>query len=104
MRPLRLADSGQLDYLTLEYLAELTLSILAHQRAKNPDAGFVTDVPRVAGQLAPHFRGASPLKLVTNGGGMHPAGSLGPRPRCWSRVGYRRCGSPRWRATTCSRD
>src|SRR5271157_4533672 len=41
--PYLLARDGRLDVLTLEYLAELTLAILGHQRAKDPAAGFVTD-------------------------------------------------------------
>ena len=41
--PLRLAEAGRLDYLTLEYLAELTMSILAVQKAKDPTAGYATD-------------------------------------------------------------
>ena len=39
--PIRLAQAGRLDYLTLEYLAELTMSILAVQRARDPAAGRV---------------------------------------------------------------
>lgn len=70
--PLRLAQSGNIDYLTLEYLAELTLSILAHQKSKRPDAGFVTDVPIVVESIVESFREPSNLKLVTNGGGMNP--------------------------------
>jgi len=70
--PRRLADTGALDYLTLEYLAELTLSILAYQRMKDPDRGFVADVPTVVGEIAPHLLSDRPLKLVTNGGGMNP--------------------------------
>jgi hypothetical protein len=70
--PKQLADHGQLDYLTLEYLAELTLSILAYQRMKDPGRGFVTAVPQVVGELADHFKSDQPLKLVTNGGGMNP--------------------------------
>ena len=38
--PRRLVEAAQVDYLTLEYLAELTLSILARGREKNPAAGF----------------------------------------------------------------
>ena len=74
--PRLLAEGGQLDYLTLEYLAELTLSILAHQRSKDPSKGFVTDVPLVVSDLAEHFSSENekPLKLVTNGGGMNPRG------------------------------
>lgn len=70
--PKQLADAGRLDYLTLEYLAELTLSILAYQRLKDPGRGFVTAVPGVIGELADHFKADVPLKLVTNGGGMNP--------------------------------
>ncbi len=73
--PRQLAEHGKLDYLTLEYLAELTLSILAHQRSKKPEMGYVTDVPTVVRDLAPHFSGERrALKLVTNGGGMNPEG------------------------------
>ena len=38
-----LAEKGRLDYLTLEYLAELTMSILALQKQRDPRAGFATD-------------------------------------------------------------
>ena len=72
--PRRLAEFGQLDYLTLEYLAELTLSILAYQKSKKPEAGFVTDVAPVVRALVPAFRDQPNLKLITNGGGMNPAG------------------------------
>ena len=73
--PKQLADAGQLDYLTLEYLAELTLSILAYQRLKDPSYGYVSEVPRVVGELQAHFADKDrPLKLVTNGGGMNPTG------------------------------
>ena len=41
--PVVLAEKGGLDYLTLEYLAELTMSILALQQQRNPTAGFASD-------------------------------------------------------------
>src|SRR5438270_448626 len=41
--PYLLARDGQLDVLTLEYLAELTMAILSHLRSKDPTAGYVTD-------------------------------------------------------------
>ena len=34
--PILLAEQGELDYLTLEYLAELTMSILALQKQRHP--------------------------------------------------------------------
>ena len=42
--PILLAQHGNLDYLTLEYLAELTMSILALQKQKDPAAGFAGDL------------------------------------------------------------
>src|SRR4051794_25020496 len=72
--PVRLARAGRLDYLTLEYLAELTMSILAVQRAKDPAAGFATDFPDVLDRLTPTLREQPNLKVVTNAGGMNPSG------------------------------
>ncbi len=70
--PLRLAIVGRPDYLTLEYLAELTMSILSVQKAKDPNAGFATDFIDVLGRLAPIFSHLPKLKIVTNAGGMNP--------------------------------
>jgi len=71
--------TGRLDYLTLEYLAELTMSILAHQRSRDPDAGFVTDFPKVISSLVPILTDQPGLRIVTNAGGMNPS-------RCAQRV------------------
>src|SRR5436853_5444606 len=70
--PVVLAERGQLDYLTLEYLAELTLSILAHQRLRNPQAGYVPDFLTVLESLVPALTAQPQLKIVTNAGGMAP--------------------------------
>src|SRR5438270_795481 len=70
--PLALVRDGRLDVLTLEYLAELTLAILAHLRAKDPAAGFVTDFPELLGRLAPALRDQGHLRVVTNAGGLNP--------------------------------
>jgi hypothetical protein len=72
--PIGLAAKGRLDYLTLEYLAELTMSILAVQKAKNPGAGFATDFIDVLGRLTPILKDQPKLKIVTNAGGMNPRG------------------------------
>jgi hypothetical protein len=70
--PARLAKAGTLEYLTLEYLAELTMSILAVQKAKDPTAGFATDFIDVLGSLAPVLHEQRDLMIVTNAGGMNP--------------------------------
>jgi hypothetical protein len=71
--PRRLVESSRLDYLTLEYLAELTLSILARLREKDPTAGYAHDFLPVLKSLVPALKAQPQLKIVTNAGGMNPA-------------------------------
>jgi len=70
--PRRLVESADLDYLTLEYLAELTLSILARLREKDAAAGFAHDFLPVLRSLVPALKSQPKLKIVTNAGGMNP--------------------------------
>jgi hypothetical protein len=64
---------GDLDYLTGDYLAELTMLILGRDRAKNPDRGyaktFLTQLEVCLG-LAKDNQ----VRIVTNAGGLNPAG------------------------------
>src|SRR5260370_30844545 len=69
-----LAETGRLDYLTLEYLAELTMSILALLKQRDPQAGYAIDFLDVLGRLAPCLQAQPGLKVVTNAGGMNPLG------------------------------
>jgi len=69
--PLQLLRGGPLDYLTLDYLAEITMSILQKLRARDPRAGFAHDF------LGVIKRGAKDIvelgvKVVTNAGGINP--------------------------------
>jgi hypothetical protein len=72
--PIQLAERGQLDYLTLEYLAELTMSILALQKQRDAKAGYAGDFLDVLQRLCPHLRQQPGLKIITNAGGMNPHG------------------------------
>ncbi len=72
--PRQLAEHGRLDYLTLEYLAELTMSILALQKQRHPEAGYAGDFLDVLRQLAPILQRQADLKIITNAGGMNPHG------------------------------
>ncbi len=64
---------GDLDYLTGDYLAELTMLILARDRAKSPDRGyaktFLTQLEECLGTAVD--RG---VRIVANAGGLNPAG------------------------------
>ena len=70
--PVALAEHGQLDYLTLEYLAELSMSILALQKQRDPQTGFASDFLDVLERLGPVLARQPNLKIVTNAGGMNP--------------------------------
>jgi len=72
--PRRLVESVDVDYITLEYLAELTMSILARARQKNPQAGYAKDFLDVARSLLPALRNQESLHIVTNAGGVNPLG------------------------------
>ena len=64
---------GELDYLTGDYLAELTMLILARDRAKSPDRGyaktFLVQLEECLGLALD--RG---VRIVANAGGLNPAG------------------------------
>src|SRR5438067_8602139 len=72
--PIDLARDGRLDVLTLEYLAELTMSILALQKQRDPTAGYAGDFLDVLERLTPQLKSQPKLRIVTNAGGMNPAG------------------------------
>ena len=62
-----------MDYLVYDFLAEITMSILARARSNNPDAGFATDF--ITGVLKPNLREIAEkrVKILTNAGGVNPA-------------------------------
>ncbi|MDP9142283.1 MAG: DUF1446 domain-containing protein [Pseudomonadota bacterium] len=69
--PKQLVSSGEIDYLVLDYLAEITMSLLAKARAKDPNTGYATDFPAVVANLAPKIKQQG-IKVVTNAGGVNP--------------------------------
>ncbi|MCP1337709.1 acyclic terpene utilization AtuA family protein [Futiania mangrovi] len=70
--PAQLVRDGGIDYLILDYLAEITMSILARMKAKKPELGYATDfVSHVMAPLA-HEIAAKGIKVVTNAGGVNP--------------------------------
>ncbi len=63
-----------LDYLTLDYLAEVSLSIMAIQRKEDPTLGYARDFLKVVQSLAPLWKAGRGPKLITNAGGLNPEG------------------------------
>jgi hypothetical protein len=68
----QLIHSGQVDYLVMDYLAEITMSLLARARAKDPALGYPADF--VTQVIAPHAKdiAARGIKIVCNAGGVNP--------------------------------
>jgi len=68
----QLVGSGRIDYLVLDYLAEITMSILARMKAKNPDAGYATDFATLVMKPLAQEIAEKRIKVVANAGGVNP--------------------------------
>ncbi len=67
-----LVAGGEIQYLVFDYLAEVTMSILAAQKAKDANAGYATDFVHITmRQLLPQLK-AKGIKVVANAGGVNP--------------------------------
>ena len=67
----QLVRHGKVDYLVSDYLAEVTMSILAAQKQRNPQAGYATDFVAVFGPLAKEIADKK-IKVITNAGCVNP--------------------------------
>lgn len=67
---MELLDQGALDYLSFDFLAELTMALLQRQKQKNPQAGFIPDAVETMKAMMPLARKRG-TKLVSNGGGVN---------------------------------
>ena len=69
--PFQQVSRGPIDYLVMDYLAEVTMSILQKQRMKNPELGYARDLIDVCRDVLPYISERG-IKLITNGGGVNP--------------------------------
>ncbi|NGX43095.1 MAG: hypothetical protein K940chlam7_01386 [Chlamydiae bacterium] len=69
-----LAQQPNLNYITMDYLAEVSMSILAKQRDKNPSLGYATDFLEELRSLIPFWEKGAHCKVIVNAGGLNPLG------------------------------
>ncbi|MDN2566656.1 DUF1446 domain-containing protein [Aquibium sp. A9E412] len=67
----QLVETGAVDYLVGDYLAEVTMALLARARARAPDGGYIPDWLAAVRPLLPQISRQG-IRLVTNSGGMNP--------------------------------
>ena len=69
--PVRLVEEGPIDYLALDYLAEVTMSILQKQKQADPNLGYARDFPPLIARLAKSMRERG-VTVIANAGGVNP--------------------------------
>lgn len=69
--PVKQAKNGPIDYLVMDYLAEVTMSIMQKQRMRNSEYGYARDFVDVIDSILPEISGKG-VKVITNAGGVNP--------------------------------
>lgn len=71
--PVRQVEGGPIDYLMLDYLAEVTMSIMQKQKARDPNAGYARDFIPLMKQILPACVERD-IKVTANAGGVNVRG------------------------------
>ena len=69
--PVRQVEGGVIDYLMMDYLAEVTMSILQKQKSRDPKLGYARDVVPLMERILPAVVGRN-IRITTNAGGVNP--------------------------------
>ncbi|MBI2429699.1 MAG: DUF1446 domain-containing protein [Ignavibacteriales bacterium] len=69
--PIDQVRKGPIDYMMLDYLAEVTMSIMQKQKLKDPKLGYAKDLIPLFDEILPDIVQKN-VKVITNGGGVNP--------------------------------
>ncbi len=73
--PIDQVREGDVDYLVMDYLAEVTMSIMQKQKSRDPNLGYAKDFIPLMETLLPLLVEKN-VKLITNAGGVNPVGCM----------------------------
>ncbi|MCC7430160.1 DUF1446 domain-containing protein [bacterium] len=73
--PVNLVKYGKIDYLTLDYLAEVTMSIMQKLKMRNPEMGYASDFIDLIEKILPECVEKN-IKIIANAGGVNPMACL----------------------------
>jgi hypothetical protein len=71
--PVRQVRGGQIDYLMMDYLAEVTMSIMQKQKSRDPSAGYARDFVPLMERILPDIV-EKRIRVTSNAGGVNPRG------------------------------
>jgi Acyclic terpene utilisation family protein AtuA len=69
--PVDQVRKGTVDYMMMDFLAEVTMSILQKQKMKDPKLGYAKDLVSLFEEILPDIVKKN-IKIITNGGGVNP--------------------------------
>ncbi|MEO6068603.1 MAG: acyclic terpene utilization AtuA family protein, partial [Gemmatimonadota bacterium] len=69
--PVRQVRGGPIDYLMMDYLAEVTMSIMQKQKSRDPDHGYARDFVPLMERILPDLA-SQRFRVISNAGGVNP--------------------------------
>ncbi len=85
--PLLQVSAGPIDYLIMDYLAEITMSILQKQKSRNPELGYAKDFVPLIKKILPDLVNKN-IRVIANAGGVNPLACVKAIRDIANKMGY----------------